>query len=149
MLVPSMYIPLAIQSPDPSTHCGPQCAQMPNFASRNHCGVSYFRSDSHVGSKSPFCICSQSSDTGTLYSCAHTADTVAAAINNVLILIGYIVAKIDMPGPPQTSLIISLHLVVGLGLLKSCFIALAKTSALPMPSCLVYCWAPSTMVSLP
>jgi alpha-L-fucosidase len=30
-------------------HWGPQCAHMPNFASRNHSGVACWRSDSHVG----------------------------------------------------------------------------------------------------
>lgn len=44
---------------------------------------------------------------------------------------------------------ISLQRVVGFLLLKSCFIAFEKTSALPLPPGLVYCWAPMTMVSEP
>src|SRR6185312_16609567 len=43
----------AYQSPCLGTACGPQCAQMPNLASRNHSGVWYVISDSTVGSKRP------------------------------------------------------------------------------------------------
>ena len=47
------------------------------------------------------------------------------------------------------NLIMSDQRVVGFGLLKSCLMALAKTLALPLPSFLVYCWAPMTIVSEP
>src|SRR5271157_6406187 len=39
----------AYQSPCSGWHCGPQCAQIPNFALRNHSGTSYCLSDSHDG----------------------------------------------------------------------------------------------------
>ena len=42
-------MPRAYQSPSSGSHCGPQCAQMPNLASRNHCGHWYCLSESHVG----------------------------------------------------------------------------------------------------
>src|ERR1700733_1152878 len=44
-----MYIFRAYQSPASGTHCGLQCAHMPNFASRYHSGVSYCSRESHVG----------------------------------------------------------------------------------------------------
>src|SRR5436309_6379203 len=43
-----MYMLRAYQSPASMPDCGPQCAQMPNFASRNHRGTSYRCSDSRV-----------------------------------------------------------------------------------------------------
>src|SRR5512144_2673552 len=47
-----MYMFRAYQSPYSGTHCGPQCAHMPNFASRNQSGVRYCASEAHVGWKS-------------------------------------------------------------------------------------------------
>ena len=44
---------------------------------------------------------------------------------------------------------ISLQRVVGFLLLKSCLMALAKTSAFPLPPFLVYCCEPRTIVSVP
>ncbi len=45
-----MYMLRAYQSPCSGTHCAVQCAQMPNFASRNHSGVRYWLfSESYVG----------------------------------------------------------------------------------------------------
>ena len=49
----------------------------------------------------------------------------------------------------QRNFIISAQRVVGFLLLKSCLMALANTSALPLPFFWVYCWAPITMVSEP
>ena len=49
---PGTYMFRAYQSPYSGTHCGPQCAHMPNFASRNQSGVWYCASDAHVGWKS-------------------------------------------------------------------------------------------------
>src|ERR1017187_8954558 len=46
-----MYMLRAYQSPSSAADCGPQCAQMPNLASRNHSGTWYCRSDSRVASK--------------------------------------------------------------------------------------------------
>src|ERR1035438_5392860 len=46
----------AYQSPSIATDCGPQCAQMPNLASRNHSGHSYCLSDCMVGSNGPGAI---------------------------------------------------------------------------------------------
>src|SRR6476620_7468620 len=43
----------AYQSPASTADCGPQCAQIPNFASRNHSGIWYVRSDARVPSKGP------------------------------------------------------------------------------------------------
>src|SRR5579863_2174740 len=43
----------AYQSPASTADCGPQCAQIPNFASLNHSGISYARSDARVPSKGP------------------------------------------------------------------------------------------------
>ena len=43
----------AYQSPASGTHCGLQCAQMPNLASRYHSGASYCRSESQFGAKGP------------------------------------------------------------------------------------------------
>lgn len=49
-----MYILRAYQSPCSGTHCADQCAQMPNFASRNHSGTLYCAfSECHVGSNGP------------------------------------------------------------------------------------------------
>ena len=48
-----MYILRAYQSPASGTHCGPQCAHMPNLASRYHSGASYARSDSHSALNGP------------------------------------------------------------------------------------------------
>src|ERR1019366_149686 len=45
-----MYMLRAYQSPASAADCGPQCAQMPNFASRNHSGIWYCFSDSRVAS---------------------------------------------------------------------------------------------------
>src|SRR3954463_10181526 len=36
-----MYISRAYQSPKAGWHCGPQCAQIPNFASLNQSGTRY------------------------------------------------------------------------------------------------------------
>ena len=41
-----MYMLRAYQSPAPMADVGPQCAQMPNLASRNHCGLVYAFSES-------------------------------------------------------------------------------------------------------
>src|SRR5580700_4803789 len=46
-----MYMLRAYQSPASGADCGPQCAHMPNFASRNHSGTWYCFSDSRVASK--------------------------------------------------------------------------------------------------
>ena len=46
---PSMYMLRAYQSPASGTHCGLQCAQMPNLASRYHSGASYCSRESQVG----------------------------------------------------------------------------------------------------
>ncbi len=46
-----MYIRRAYQSPTMGTACGPQWAQMPNLASRNHAGHLYSLSDSIDGLK--------------------------------------------------------------------------------------------------
>src|SRR5580698_2702975 len=46
-----MYMLRAYQSPASAADCGPQCAQMPNLASRNHSGTWYARNDSRVASK--------------------------------------------------------------------------------------------------
>src|ERR1035441_7573578 len=46
-----MYMLRAYQSPASAADCGPQWAQMPNLASRNHSGTWYCRSDSRVASK--------------------------------------------------------------------------------------------------
>src|ERR1035437_6869707 len=43
----------AYQSPSSGTHCGLQCAQMPNFASWHHSGAAYCISESHVGLYGP------------------------------------------------------------------------------------------------
>src|SRR5271165_3830040 len=43
----------AYQSPSSGTDCGPQCAQMPNLASRNQSGHLYCLSDSQVGLNGP------------------------------------------------------------------------------------------------
>ena len=48
-----MYIFRAYQSPCSGTHCGLQCAHMPNFASRNQFGHWYDLSDSQKGKKGP------------------------------------------------------------------------------------------------
>src|SRR6266700_3546861 len=48
-----MYICRAYQSPASAADCGPQCAQMPNLASRNQSGMRYAASDSRVGLKMP------------------------------------------------------------------------------------------------
>src|SRR5208282_3083810 len=50
---PCMYMFRAYQSPSSMADCGPQCAQMPNLASRNHSGTSYLLSDVRVPSKGP------------------------------------------------------------------------------------------------
>src|SRR5208337_3235282 len=47
------YIFCAYQSPISGWHCGPQCAQMPNFASRYQSGTLYADSDSSVGWNGP------------------------------------------------------------------------------------------------
>src|SRR6478736_7912654 len=46
----------AYQSPCSGSHCGPQWAQMPNFAFRNHSGAWYCCSDSQVGANLPAAI---------------------------------------------------------------------------------------------
>src|SRR4051812_39456606 len=48
-----MYIFFAYQSPWRGTACGPQCAQKPSLASRNHSGYRYCLSDSSVGLNGP------------------------------------------------------------------------------------------------
>src|SRR5690349_12749985 len=53
---PSSYIFLAYQSPASGWHCGPQCAHMPNLASRNQSGVVKFCNDSQVGANGPFAM---------------------------------------------------------------------------------------------
>src|SRR5271157_658720 len=50
---PCMYIFRAYQSPASMADCGPQCAHMPNLASRNHSGISYLLKDARVPSKGP------------------------------------------------------------------------------------------------
>src|ERR1044071_4322707 len=47
---------LAYQSPASGWHCGPQCAHMPNLASRNHSGVLKSCNDSQVGLNGPFAM---------------------------------------------------------------------------------------------
>src|SRR5260370_398470 len=52
-----MYIFRPYQSPCSGTHCADQCAQMPNFASRNHSGVLYCAfSECQLGSNGPGAI---------------------------------------------------------------------------------------------
>ena len=51
--LPWIYMLRAYQSPSSGWHCGPQWAQMPNFASRNHSGIWYCLSDSQVGANLP------------------------------------------------------------------------------------------------
>src|SRR5437764_11327300 len=51
-----MYMLRAYQSPSSAADCGPQCAQMPNFASRNHSGTLYELSDSRVPVNGPLSI---------------------------------------------------------------------------------------------
>src|ERR1017187_357626 len=48
-----MYMLRAYQSPYSTADCGPQCAQMPNFASRYQSGICHSRSDSRVPLKGP------------------------------------------------------------------------------------------------
>lgn len=48
-----MYIFRAYQSPCSGTHCGLQCAQIPNFASRNQSGQRYDFRDSQNGRNGP------------------------------------------------------------------------------------------------
>src|SRR6478735_4340217 len=47
----------AYQSPCSGTHCGLQCAQIPNFASRNQSGQRYAFRDSQKGKNGPSAIC--------------------------------------------------------------------------------------------
>src|SRR5450755_1810559 len=51
------YIFLAYQSPCSGTHCGLQCAQIPNFASRNQSGQRYDFRDSQNGKNGPSGTC--------------------------------------------------------------------------------------------
>src|ERR1019366_4987583 len=48
-----MYMFRAYQSPYSGADCGPQCAQIPNLASRNHSGTRYVWSDSRVAWNGP------------------------------------------------------------------------------------------------
>src|SRR4029079_7807207 len=48
-----MYMFRAYQSPASTEDCGPQCAQMPNFALRNQSGTCQPASDSRLGLKGP------------------------------------------------------------------------------------------------
>src|SRR5580765_4962912 len=48
-----MYMFRAYQSPASTEDCGPQCAQMPNFALRNQSGTCQAASDSRLGLKGP------------------------------------------------------------------------------------------------
>jgi hypothetical protein len=48
-----MYMFRAYQSPCSGTHCGLQCAQIPNFASRNQSGQRYDFKDSQNGRNGP------------------------------------------------------------------------------------------------
>src|ERR1035438_9121065 len=48
-----IYMPRAYQSPCSGTHCGLQCAQIPNLASLNQSGHRYVLSDSQFGRKGP------------------------------------------------------------------------------------------------
>lgn len=66
-----------------------------------------------------------------------------------LLLLSYQRSKIPLSSYFYFKTIISLQRVVGFLLLKSCLMALAKTFAFPLPSFWVYCWLPSTMVSVP
>ena len=52
---PCMYMLRAYQSPSSMADCGPQCDQMPNFASRNQLGTWYACSDSRVGANGADC----------------------------------------------------------------------------------------------
>src|ERR1700687_4102870 len=51
-----MYMLRAYQSPASTDDCGPQCAQMPNLASRNHSGTLYLTRDSRVPWNGPCAI---------------------------------------------------------------------------------------------
>src|SRR5512133_3199610 len=51
-----MYMLRAYQSPYSIADCGPQCAQMPNLASRYHSGTSHWRRDSRVPLNGPGAI---------------------------------------------------------------------------------------------
>src|SRR3954468_22682105 len=53
---PCRYMLRAYQSPCSGTHCADQCAQMPNFASRNQLGARYCLSESQVGWNGPEAI---------------------------------------------------------------------------------------------
>jgi hypothetical protein len=63
---PCMYMLRAYQSPNSMADCGPQCAQMPNLASRYHSGIRYASSDCPGGKKvcclraCEFCHCKSS-----------------------------------------------------------------------------------------
>src|SRR5579872_731208 len=46
----------AYQSPASTADCGPQCAQIPNFASRNQSGILYARRDALEASNGPLAI---------------------------------------------------------------------------------------------
>src|SRR5208282_4173721 len=48
-----MYMFRAYQSPSPTADCGPQCDQIPNFASENHPGIWNVLSESIVPAKGP------------------------------------------------------------------------------------------------
>src|SRR6185437_11136496 len=52
-----MYMFRAYQSPCSGTHCGLQCAQIPNFASRNQSGQRYDFKDSQNGKNGPSGTC--------------------------------------------------------------------------------------------
>src|SRR5664279_4528482 len=81
-------MPRAYQSPSIGTACGPQWAQMPNFASRNHSGHSYCLSDSSVGWKGPGATAKSAVAEGEL-GCAvrTTADASSAPANPKVCLV--------------------------------------------------------------
>src|SRR5579862_5911799 len=75
-----MYILRAYQSPSSMADWGPQCAQIPNLASRNQSGISYLLSDARVPSKGPCSI----SMPGEASCCAAASFNVGSAPASIL-----------------------------------------------------------------
>src|SRR5208337_2443318 len=92
---PSMYIFRAYQSPYSMADCGPQCAQMPNLASRNHSGISYLLKDARVPSKGPSSISMPGDD-----SCCAAPSFNAGSAPAISLQAVRLVILIDMVFPP-------------------------------------------------
>jgi len=67
----------AYQSPCSTPDCGPQCDQMPNFASPYHAGISYFVSESTLPVNGPAV---SGSETGVA---EETAGAIAPCANDI------------------------------------------------------------------